>query len=114
MIAASRKLYGGRICRDSVSPLNGLECKLLRRKTASESMVDTLASAWPSIKTDTPTIAYFAVTDPGPGGIVILLKTTDAYGSAICFDYRTSKIRLFVSAGGSGQFVEQCFRIPNR
>ena len=70
-------------------------------------MKDTLLSVWPSIKADTPTIAYFAVDDPGAGGIVILLKTADTYGSAIYFDYRTTKVRLFSTAGGNGQFVEQ-------
>lgn len=70
-------------------------------------MEDTLASVWPSIGTDEPTIAYFSRTDPGPGGIVIMLKTLDTYGSAICFDYQTAKIRLFVLTGESWKFIEQ-------
>ena len=88
---------------DSVSPL---ECKLIRRKTAGERMEDTLASVWPSISTDAPTIAYFGRTDPGPGGIVIMLKTLDNYGSAICFDYQTTKIRLFALTEESWKLIE--------
>lgn len=79
---------------------------LISRKTAGERMEDTLASVWPSISGDAPTIAYFSRTDPGPGGIVIMLKTLDTYGSAICFDYQTAKVRLFVITEALGKFTE--------
>lgn len=69
-------------------------------------MEDTLASVWPSINANAPTIAYFSKADPGPGGIVIMLKTLDSYGSAICFDYQTAKVRLYVLTEALGKFTE--------